>query len=402
MRVLQINKFLYPRGGAERYMFDVARALARRRHEVVFFAAAHPDNRPSPYSRFFPPYTEFGEGRARLGDAPAAIWSRRAAGNLKALLAEVKPDVAHLHNVAYHLTPAIIPVLARAGVPTVMHLWDYNLVCPNHYCYSDDEPCFRCVERKFLACVARRCVKGRFGASFVGYAAHLVARRTKVYHKVGRLICSARYMRELVLRAGYAEDQVLLFPPSYDVKVTTESRRGDYFLYAGRLAPEKGVDVLIAAVGHAGPKVRLKVAGVGPAAENLRDLAARYAAGKVEFLGFQGGRDLAALMAGARAVVVPSLWPENTPAVVLEAYGAAAPVVASRVGGVPEMVGDGAEGVLFDAGDVHGLAAVLNRLAGDARLARKMGAAGRRRLARDFSFAAQVDRLLEIYREVAA
>ncbi|HUU57615.1 MAG TPA: glycosyltransferase family 4 protein, partial [bacterium] len=174
------------------------------------------------------------------------------------------------------------------------------------------------------------------------------------------------------------------------------------FLYAGRLAPQKGVDVLIQAVGFAGPRVRLRVAGEGPDEEPLRRVAADYAGGKVEFLGRLDARRLAEEMASARAVVVPSRWPENTPAVILEAFAAGAPVVAARVGGVPEMVDDGVEGLLFEAGDVRGLADILERLAGDGRAARKFGRAGQGRLEREFSFKDHMARLLELYREVAA
>jgi glycosyltransferase involved in cell wall biosynthesis len=173
-------------------------------------------------------------------------------------------------------------------------------------------------------------------------------------------------------------------------------------LYAGRLAPQKGVDVLIQAVGLAGPKVRLKVAGSGSEEANLKETAKGYAADKVEFLGHVDARRLAGLMASARAVVVPSRWPENTPAVILEAFAAGAAVVASRVGGVPEMVEDGVEGLLVEAEDVRELAAALELLAGDARKGRKLGAAGRARLESDYSFKEHMARLLEVYREVAA
>jgi glycosyltransferase involved in cell wall biosynthesis len=187
-----------------------------------------------------------------------------------------------------------------------------------------------------------------------------------------------------------------------DIKMAELERKENYFLYAGRLAPEKGVDVLVQAVGLAGPPVRLKVAGAGPEEAELRGLAEDYAPGNVEFLGYLDARKLTAQMASARAVVVPSRWPENTPAVILEAFAAGAPVVAARIGGIPEMLADGVEGVLFEPGDVRGLADVLARLAGNARAARKLGAAGQARLARDFSFKDHMGRLLEIYREVAA
>ena len=383
-------------------MFDVARALKRRRHDVFFFGAAHDENVEREYEKFYPRYRDFSSPRVGLAAALAAVWSRDAGRRMRAFVEEVKPDVAHLHNIAYHLTPAVVSALARAGVPAVMTLHDYNLLCPNHYFYSRDEACFRCAEGRYFSCIGRRCVKDRLGPSAIGYLAHLAARRTKVYRKLARIIVPSAFLAEKVRAAGYDEGAVTPLPPAIDVKPKKLSRKENYFLYAGRLAPQKGVDVLIQAVGFAGPEVRLRVAGVGPDEEPLRRVAVDYAAGKVEFLGLLDARRLAEEMASARAVVVPSRWPENTPAVILEAFAAGAPVVAARVGGVPEMVDDGVEGLLFEAEDVRGLADILERLAGDGRVARKYGRAGQKRLEHEFSFKDHVSLLLELYREFAA
>jgi glycosyltransferase involved in cell wall biosynthesis len=402
MRILHVNKFLFGRGGAERYMFDVARALKRRRQEVFFFGAAHDDNVEREYERFYPPYRDFSAPRVQISAALAAVWSADAGRCMRAFVEEVKPDVAHLHNIAYHLTPAVISALARAGVPAIMTLHDYNLLCPNHYFYSRDEVCYRCPEGKYFSCIGRRCVKGRFGPSAIGYLAHLVARRTKVYRKLARIIVPSRFLADKVLAAGRDEGAVTHLPPAIDVKAKKLARKNNYFLYAGRLAPQKGVDVLVQAVGLSRPEVHLRVAGAGPEEEALRGIAADYAAGRVEFLGQLDADRLAEEMASARAVVVPSRWPENTPAVILEAFAVGAPVVAARVGGVPEMVTDGTEGFLFEAENVHELAGILELLASDARVARKYGRAGQNRLEHEFSFKDHVGRLLALYQEVAA
>jgi glycosyltransferase involved in cell wall biosynthesis len=340
VRILQINKFLYRRGGAERYMFDVAAALARRRHDVFFFGTDHPANTEREYRRFYPPYYDFASPRVGVRAALAATWSAEAAKKVTAFVAEVKPEVAHLHNVAYHLTPSVVAALTRAGIPAVMTLHDYNLLCPNHYFFSREDPCFRCAEGKYLSCITRRCVKGKLGGSIIGYLAHLLARRRRVYHRLARIIAPSAFFTEKVRAAGYDASRVTFLSPAIALRSPPRRRRGAHFLYAGRLAYEKGVDLLIQAVGLAGPRVNLKVAGGGPEEAELRRLAAAYAPDRVEFLGHLKAGELAEAMASARAVVVPSRWPENTPAVILEAYAAGAPVVAARIGGVPEMVDD--------------------------------------------------------------
>jgi glycosyltransferase involved in cell wall biosynthesis len=382
-------------------MFDIARGLKRRRHEVFFFGTAHPDNVEGEYARYYPPYHDFAAEQVSLKAALSAVWSRTAAEKFRVFLEEVKPDVVHLHNTAYHLTPAVVAELAKAGIPAVMTLHDYNLFCPNHYFYSRGEPCFRCVEKKYFSCITRRCVKDKLGGSIIGYTAHLVARRKRVYHTLARILAPSRFLTETAHATGYGE-QVRFLPPGVNIGETHAPRKDSFFLYAGRLAPQKGVDVLIQAIGLAGPKLRLKIAGAGPEEENLREVARTYAAGQVEFLGHVDERPLSKLMATARAVVVPSRWPENTPAVVLQSYAAGAAVIASRMGGVPEMMDDGVEGLLVEAEDVRALENAIELLAGDARKARKFGEAGRARLTRGFSFKVHMDRLLDVYREVAA
>lgn len=403
MRILHINKFLYRRGGAERYLFDVAAELARRGHEVSFFGVAHADNVPLEQNRFYPPDRDFSAGRGSLRTALAAVWSREAARKLAAYVERVKPRVAHLHNTAYHLTPAIIPVLADAGVATVMTQHDYNLLCPNHYFYSRHEPCYRCAEGHYMACITRRCVKGKLAPSLVGYYAHRVARRRGVYRRLNRIIVQSRFMFDKLVRAGYDESRLVYMQPANAVRPAKVTRRHSHFLYAGRLAAEKGIDVAIAAVARSvDPAVVLRIAGDGPEGPRLRRLAEALPPGRVEFLGRLDADAVAGEMTAARAIVIPSVWPENTPAVIVEALATGTPVVASRIGGVPEMIADGVEGMLFEPGDVAALAGILERLARDPAAARKMGAAGRLRFARHFDFGRHVDGLEEIYGEIAA
>lgn len=402
MRILHINKFLYLRGGAERYMFDWAEGARARGHDVFFFGTAHPANVVRDHECFYPPYVEFAGPRVRWRDAVNAIWSRRVGEALASFISYVKPDVAHLHNIGYHLTPAVVAVLARARVPSVMSLHDYNLLCPNHYFYSRREVCTRCVDGNYLACVTRKCVKGRLGPSVVGYLAHFVARRSAVYRRVGRFIVFTRWLEGLMVRAGWESGRVTYMRPALNIPAIPARPKEDYFLYAGRLAPEKGVDTLITAAGRAGSAVRVKVAGDGPMADMLRRQAGRETPGNVTFLGRLTEEDLYPIIASARALVVPSTWPENVPATILNALAAGTAVVGTALGGIPEMVADGAEGVLFPAGDGVKLSEILTRLAEDDDIVVRLGEAARARFVRDFNFHVFMTQLLNIYEEAKA
>jgi glycosyltransferase involved in cell wall biosynthesis len=175
-------------------------------------------------------------------------------------------------------------------------------------------------------------------------------------------------------------------------------------LFLGRLYPEKGADVLIRAIRgrterRSAPPATCLIAGDGPERPRLEALAAGH---PVEFAGFVDGAAKADLLARATAVVVPSRWYENAPMAILEAFAAGTPVVASRIGGIPEMVRDGVEGLLVEPGDAGDLARALDRLLGDATLRRRLGRQARETAARAHAPERYVADLERVYRDAGA
>ena len=135
MDVLQVNKFFFERGGTERYFFSLSEALERRGHQVIHFSMRHPRNVESRYSSYFVAEKNYHQSSSPLESVPAGmsfIRSREAASKLRDLIEDTRPQVAHLHNIYHQITPSIIPVLRRAGIPIVLTLHDYKLICPNY------------------------------------------------------------------------------------------------------------------------------------------------------------------------------------------------------------------------------------------------------------------------------
>ena len=170
MRVLQINKFFFEKGGTERYYFALSKALEDRGHQVVHFSMRHPDNAPSPDADYFVRQQDFGRDYPALERVPrglAFIRSREAASNIGRLIERSRPDVAHLHSIYHHITPSIIPVLQSAGVPVVMTLHDYKLICPNYSLFDGSSYCFRCKGGKFYRAPLARCSEVRVKTTIV-------------------------------------------------------------------------------------------------------------------------------------------------------------------------------------------------------------------------------------------
>jgi glycosyltransferase involved in cell wall biosynthesis len=402
--LLAINNYYYLRGGAEFVLLAENRMLEAEGWDVVPFAMRHPNNLPTPWERFFVDEIEFGHSYGladKLAMAGKVIYSREAQRKLNALLAEVKPTVAHAHNVYHHISPSIFPVLKKSGVPTVLTLHDLKLACPAYTMRTNGAICERCKSGHIHNVVVNRCIKGSIALSSVVFAETAVNRLLKSYSaNVDRFVVPSRFFMEKLAEWGFPAERFTHVPNFVDASNFTPSRdAGRGFVYFGRLAPEKGLDVAIKAAKLAGEP--LTVVGTGPEEPRLRRLADVIGA-DVHFAGYQKGEDLYRIVRAARATVLASTWYENAPLSVLESYALAKPVIGADIGGIPELVREGETGTLVPSDHVGKLAERMRWMASlpDVRV-RDMGQAARQWVERDFSQSAYRDRMLQIYGELS-
>jgi glycosyltransferase involved in cell wall biosynthesis len=405
MRVLVANKFWYRRGGLEHVMFDEIEWLERAGHEIAHFSTSHPGNVPSRWSEYFVPYMELGRD-TRLRPPEKALASARlfynaeAARRFAALLRRFRPDVIHFHGIHRQLSPSIMRVARRFNVPAVQTFHDYQAVCPADVLLLEGrETCSppRCSRVNTAPCVWHRCVQRSLPASMLS-AVEFVWRIDVLRYCswLDLVVSPSRHLAKTLQASGWHEAFVRVVPNATAADTTSATHVGDYFLFAGRLSPEKGAGALVEAAGSSNS--RLVVAGDGPLRAQLEaTAAARHLA--VEFVGHVGPRQVGELIRECRAVVVPSLGLENAPLIVLEAMAAAKPVIASRVGGIPEQVREDVEGLLLDPGDVPSLATAMRRVADDPLLALRLGQAGRERVADAFAPKTHVMGLMAAYEQ---
>jgi glycosyltransferase involved in cell wall biosynthesis len=389
------NKFFFHKGGAEVVMFQERDYLLHSGIEVIDFSMQDERNFESPYESHFVSRKDY-EGRrlSKLGLAVSLIHSREAVSKLAALIDKMHPDLMHCHNVYHQITPSIINVAKSRGIPVVLTLHDFKPVCPVYLRLRAERPCSLCLDGDFRRVLMNRCAGGSIGASALLYAEAAIQRWLGSYEKVDRFLAPSRFMRESALHR-FRSDQVTLLYNGVDTsEIEVSTRDEGYVLYLGRLSREKGVETLLRAHEAAGTW-DLVVAGTGPLA---RGLQMRYR--NAQFVGQSSGQALKATIGGASAIVVPSEWYENCPMSVLEAMAYGKPVVASRIGGIPELVVDGETGLLFEPGDASGLRTNVSRLMGDASLRTRMGAAGRIRAERQFSIERHNANLLQTYRSL--
>lgn len=405
MKILVVNKFYWPKGGSERVLFDLADAYAAAGHDVIPFAMAAPENLPTPWAPRFAPGVRYDEARGlgALSAAVRAIYSRPAKRALASLLDDARPDVAHLHNFHHQLSPSIVDALREAGVPAVHTLHDYKVICPNYLLYTEGAVCRRCVSGSFHHAVVHRCVRGSVAASALAALEMTIHRARRTLERgIARFVSPSRFLAEQLAEAGAPRDRIRVVPNGVDpAAFPVAEGRGDGFLYVGRLSHEKGIATLLDAIGKV-DGARLAVLGAGPMEDALRARAGRVAPGRVEFAGHLPREELLERLRGARAVVLPSEWYENAPLSALEAQACGVPVIAARIGGLPEIVRDGRTGLLFRPGSADELAVQIARLAHEPGLAEQLGRGGRRVIEEEFTLAGQVEAMLGLLEEVAS
>jgi glycosyltransferase involved in cell wall biosynthesis len=379
MRVLQVNKFLYGGAGAETVMFRTADLLRSDGHDVSFFAMQDARNVSCAESDYFPRGRYYGGEHGliqRARDAASSVYSLDARKALRRLVRDRRPDVVHMHNIYHQLTLSMVDELAAQGIPMVMTLHDYKAVCPSYVLYVDGEPCHRCVTSHPGHAITHRCIKGSRAASAVGAAEALMVRARNTYSRINAFISPSQYLANIMIEGGLAARQMHVVPNFIaeaqfrDPGSLSTVHDTATVLFVGRLEEVKGIRVLLAAARELAPKIKVVVVGQGSLEAEVLQAADE---GVVDYLGPRSWEEIAQLMDRAHALVVPSLWEENCPMVVLEAGARGCAVIASDRGGLVELVADGKDGLLFPAGDSEALAGAILRLCEDAALSAQLG-----------------------------
>lgn len=396
MRVLLANKFFFRNGGSEVVMFQERDFLLRSGHEVIDFSMQDARNFESGQSAYFIQAQDYRSGGAgKVKSALSLIHSAEAMRKIASLIDDTGPDIVHCHNIYHQLTPSIIGAAKAKGVPVVLTLHDSKSVCPSYTRLSQGKPCSACLDGDFSNVVKQRCADGSLGKSALLYLEAVIQRWMGNYEQVDRFIAPSQFMRDSVLHR-FRNDQVTLLYNGIDMKSlhVSETDSG-HVLFLGRLSAEKGVETLLKAHAKSTGKWPLRIAGTGPLAEDLKH---RYP--DAEFLGHLSGETLRRTIAEAAVIVLPSECFENCPMSILEAMACGKPVVGSRMGGIPELVVDGATGKLFTAGNSDELRTVLDELMFDAARRHDMGKNARVRAELEFDLEHHNHRLMEIYLSV--
>ena len=402
-KLLSINSYHYRRGGADAVYLDHAALFEELGWDNAFFSMHHPNNLPSPWSKFFVDEIQIGHDYSlleKIVKATKVVYSFEAQRRIAQLFDTFKPDVAHLHNIYHHLSPSILPTLKRAGIPIVMTAHDLKLACPSNKMLTSKGICEECKVARYHRAIVNKCVQNSRAASTIIAFESSLHRILDSYKKhVDRIVVPSRFFIDKLVQWGWPKDVFRYVPNFVNAEQFQASfEPGDYFVFFGRLAPEKGVATLIKAAAAA--RVRLVIIGTGPLQQELKSLAEQLNA-RIEFVGFQTGAALHRYVAQSRATVLPSEWYENAPISVLEGLAMGKPAIGARIGGIPEIIRPGESGWLFESGNVAQLAQLLTQVSGMANeQVALLGRRGRAIVEAEFSRTRYTNAMLALYGEL--
>lgn len=374
MKVLMVNKFLYPNGGSETYIFKLGNYLKTHGHEVQYFGMEHENrcvgNSAGAYTRRM----DF-HGKMHLSKLIyplETIYSIDARLKIRKVLEKFRPDVVHLNNFNYQITPSIILEIVKwrkqekYNCKIVYTAHDYQLVCPNHMLRNpiDCENCEKCLAGHFGNCIKGRCIHGSLTKSIIGSMEAIYWNLRGTYGYIDTIICPSDYVKSKLDTNPIFANKTITVHNFIDIpEFKAKENHEKYVLYFGRLSEEKGINTLKQACERL-QSVKFVFLGDGPLVESLKGIS------NIVLKGFKQGDELWNAISQAEFCIVPSEWNEVFGLTIGEAVKLGTPVIASDIGGIPESLKGG--GVLFSPGNVTELTNLISKLWNNENLLRKL------------------------------
>ena len=398
MRILLVNKFHYLRGGSEKYYFELAQLLKSKGHTVGFFSMKHEENITTGDAEYFVEEIDLNTG-SKL-KALDVIYSQENKRLMAKALEEFKPDIVHINNFQRQLSASIIDAIKEKNIPIVMTAHDLNPICPASIMLYNGEVCDDCITKGYAQCIKKKCVKGSTLKSTLGVMEKKYYDIHKVFRKIDCIISPSEFNKNQLVNGKLKYNEIVALHNFVNESERNEYVLGDYAFYLGRLSKEKGILNLIEAIGDI-PNAKLLIAGDGPERERIEAYISEHKLdGRITLLGYQNQDSIHKYITNSRFVVIPSICNENCPYSVLEAMEIGKPIVASRIGGIPELIADGENGYLYKADDINELKEKLTLLLDDDEKVNSFAQKSRELYESYYSPDSYYNELIKIYNKV--
>jgi glycosyltransferase involved in cell wall biosynthesis len=345
MKILQINKFLYPMGGAETYMFKLSESLEDLGHEIKYWGMRDEKNIVEDEYDTFAAAIDYNNLNSfgKIQSAFSTIYSFENVNKINRFLDAWSPDIIHIHNYNFQLTAAILKVFNERSIKVVQTVHDSQMACPYHrlYNFRTKKTCVKCVEGSFSNCIKDRCFDNSIFKSTIG------ALESTLYHSLGyynkyidQYISPSIFLKKIIEKR--IKGQILVLPNFVDNedKKVDLSFQGSYYLFYGRISEEKGILDIIPVFEKLG--IKLIIIGKGP--QSKRIVNSKF----IHYLGPKYGDELFEYVAKAKYVIQPSKGFENCPMTIVESFSFGIPVIGSNHSGFIELIKDEETGFIID------------------------------------------------------
>lgn len=354
MKILMVNKFLYPNGGSETYMLKLGEYLTSLGHQVEYFGMEHPDRCVGNSADCYTENMDFHNagGLKRIKLSLKTIYSKEARQKIGRVIDTFKPDIVHLNNINFQLTPSIIYEIKKHNIPIVQTVHDVQMACPNHKMYIEEQECTceKCLDGKYINCVKNKCLHNSTMKSAIAALESYYYHGKNTYNLVDCYICPSQFMANTITRSGIEKSRTVVLHNFCEkqANLSPNDTSKKYVLYFGRLSKEKGIHTLVEACREL-KNIQFIFAGTGPLEELCNDVD------NISAVGFKSGDELKSLIRNAMFSVSPSECFENCSMSIIESLSLGTPVIGAKIGGTPELIVPNETGLIFESGNKDSL-----------------------------------------------
>lgn len=356
MKILLVNKFLYPKGGAETYVIKLGKYLEEQGNEVQYFGCFDEKNTLKNKENLYVEQYDLSKNNLKsMINAIKLIYSVEAKNKMFKLLKKFNPDLIILNNIEYHLTPSIILAVGKykkninkdAKLFYVAH--DYQLICPSHGLFDTElNICEKCLSGNYWNCYKTKCLKNSKAKSLIGTVDSFFWRKKNVYKYVDKIICPSFFLKTKLDTQEEFKNKTVAVHNFIDKKSIELVDKENYILNFGKFCKDKGTETLLDVVEEL-KDIQFVFAGYGPSVERIEKTK------NANYVGFKTGKELEDLISKASISIYPSEWYENCPFSVIESQMYRTPVIGSNMGGIPELIKNGETGLIFKSKDKQDL-----------------------------------------------
>ncbi len=404
MKILQIHRHFNIKGGAERYFFELSRMLESHGHKIAFFSMHDKDNIKTKWNKYFVSNLLI-NNKSILNSL--RLWARmtyslEAKKKISKLLDEFKPDIVHIHNLNIFISPSILTEIKRRKIPIIQTLHDYYLIAPTRgSLFHGDSICEFTKKDKYYKAVLHRCIGNSYFASLLFVLSYYFHYILRFYDLIDLHLAPSNFLRNKYIEYGFNPKKIIYLPYFIDTEKYKDysSIIGKYILYFGRLSPEKGLPTLIHSMEKL-PHINLIISGDGIQLKDLMKQTTDRHLQNIKFVGFKEGEELRRLIYHSRFTVVPSIWYENMPNSILESFASGKPVIASNIGGIPEIVKEGYNSFLFEPKNIDDYKQKIEKLWNNSNRCQRFGRNARDYVKNKFSPEEHYTRLFNIYKKL--